>query len=710
MPSIQALVADELEDYGNGEELLDYVSEGEGEPFDSLEKPIVKDESFPNAVVICNVPIVGQAKFTKLMAVMGKLVDKFGETEKEMPYNEEGTQTEGFLIVLYKSFKDGCSIDSVLELSGMSLDKSHTLKVVKMDDFDQIMNRRDEFEPVRTLTAFSRAEFRDWLSDKKCREQILLRYQTETEIYWHDMMAGQPVLCYGGEREKAAKKVWCDWRVHWSPLGSYIATFHQQGIALWAGPEFEKKVRLPHPDVKEIQFSPNEEYILLWNGSLPQSNDDDAVRIYRVLTGECVRKCRTPQVTPLGDDFPHFLWSPDAKYLAECNDSRIVVRDTDTWEVLQDESGKRRGLNFEGLKTFQWSPKDNVIAAWTLEKDNNPARLVLMEIPSRKELSKRTRTQCEAEMFWQSEGDFLCLQVTKLSKTKKRIETNLEIFRIRERNTPVDIVTIKDIVKGFFWETGGNRFATITADEQGHKPRLYIFVCGKEKTEKIVEFDLPSNSFNSVIWAPEGQYFVVASVAAATGVSSSGDLLFAGLTGRDEALEILHKDEHYMLTNVQWDPSSRYIITAVTQPMQNDSLGYRSSMEAGYAIWTFQGRKLHQQQKEKLWAVDWRPHPPSLLPKQKQKHVRDNIKQYTKRYDALDDQDKESARQAFRREREDKTNAFLTILRRLKEFKDERSEENGWDEAVAAFQSDQGWTQDNQTVEEELGTSEELIS
>ena len=50
---------------------------------------------------------------------------------------------------------------------------------------------------------------------------------------------------------------------------------------------------------------------------------------------------------------------------------------------------------------------------------------------------------------------------------------------------------------------------------------------------------MPSNSFNKVIWAPEGQYFVVASVA-----GSSGDLLFAGLTANNK-LEILHKDEHY---------------------------------------------------------------------------------------------------------------------------------------------------------------------
>jgi translation initiation factor 3 subunit B len=300
------------------------------------------------------------------------------------------------------------------------------------------------------------------------------------------------------------------------------------------------------------------------------------------------------------------------------------------------------------------------------------------------------------------------LLVNKLSKTKKRLSTNLEIFRIREKSIPVDIVTVEDNVRGFFWETKGNRFAILTADEAGIKPKMFIYQLGREKCEALCCFDLPSNSFNKVIWAPEGQYFVVASVSSTSGASGSGDLLFAGMTP-DNKLEILHKDEHYMLTNVEWDPSSRYVITAVTQPMSNET-GYKYSMEAGYAIWTFQGRVLYRQQKEKLYHVAWRPHPPSLLPANKQKDIRKNIRQFSKKYDAMDEQAKETARQAFRREREEKTNAFLDILDRLKGFKQDKMDENNWQEAMDDFAEAQGWAQDEQIIEEELGVTEELIS
>mmetsp|Transcript_112625 Transcript_112625/g.313277 ORF Transcript_112625/g.313277 Transcript_112625/m.313277 type:complete len:700 (-) Transcript_112625:153-2252(-) len=692
------MVQDRLEEDGE-DEVLDFVSEGEGEDLDTLEEPIKVDEKFPTTIFICNVPKVGQAKYDKLMGVVGKIIDKNGENEKSMPWNENGDMTEGIIIVTFKSVEDANKAAATLD--GMNLDKSHTFKVVKLDDFDGITSRSEEFEPQRTLNTFSRADFRRWLADEKCREQILLRYQTETEIYWHDTMNGAPVLCYGGEREKATGKIWCDWRVQWSPHGSYLATFHQQGIALWAGPEFTKKMRFAHQSVKYIQFSPTEDHILTWNGAHPSENDDNAVRVFRVLTGECVRKCRTPAVAPHGGEFPHFLWSNDGKYCAECTDSAIIVRDTETFELLRDEDGNPKKLKYDALSTFQWSPKDNVIAVWTLEKNNNPARLVLVEIPSRRELASRSRTQVEASMYWQSEGDYLCLLVTKLSKTKKKGATNLEIFRIRERGVPVDTAEVRDSVRGFYWETKGNRFAVLTADDNGHHPKLLIYLLGSNKCEQICSFDLPSNSFNEVFWAPDGQYFVCCAMG-------QGDLLFGGVTP-DNKLEILYKDEHFMLTDVQWDPSSRYVITAVTQPMHNEMGAFKYSTEAGYSIWTFQGRKLYHQLKEKLWIIGWRPHPPCLLSAERQRDIRKNIKQFSKKYDALDEQAKDAARKAFQHDRQKKTDAFRKILDRLDDYKKEQQEENGWDEALNEFQDSQGWEVDEKVIEEELSREEELI-
>jgi len=266
----------------------------------------------------------------------------------------------------------------------------------------------------------------------------------------------------------------------------------------------------------------------------------------------------------------------------------------------------------------------------------------------------------------------------------------------------LDTVEVKDMVRGFFWETKGSRFAVLTADEGGQSPKLSMYQLSKEKCECISITPLPSNSFNNLFWAPDGQYFV----CAATG---HGDLLFGGLTS-DNKLEILHKDEHFMLTGVEWDPSSRYVLTSVTQSMQNEIGGFKYSMEAGYAIWTFQGRLLHRQQKEKLWQVAWRPHPPSLLSPDRQNKIRKDIKQFSKKYDALDEQAKEAARKAFRAERDEKTSRFQMVLDRLLEYKEDKEPETGWMEAWDQLIEEQAWQTNEEEIEEELGTTEELIS
>ena len=51
---------------------------------------------------------------------------------------------------------------------------------------------------------------------------------------------------------------WTETYVRWSPQGSYLATFHQKGIALWGGEKFSQIQRFSHPGVQLIDFSPCE--------------------------------------------------------------------------------------------------------------------------------------------------------------------------------------------------------------------------------------------------------------------------------------------------------------------------------------------------------------------------------------------------------------------------------------------------------------------
>lgn len=51
---------------------------------------------------------------------------------------------------------------------------------------------------------------------------------------------------------------WTETYVRWSPKGTYLATFHPRGIALWGGENFKQIQRFSHQGVSLIDFSPCE--------------------------------------------------------------------------------------------------------------------------------------------------------------------------------------------------------------------------------------------------------------------------------------------------------------------------------------------------------------------------------------------------------------------------------------------------------------------
>jgi translation initiation factor 3 subunit B len=265
---------------------------------------------------------------------------------------------------------------------------------------------------------------------------------------------------------------------------------------------------------------------------------------------------------------------------------------------------------------------------------------------------------------------------------------------------PVESVEIKETVKSFHWEQNGHRFCILTTDENNHglKARFFALPLSGGCNE-VGKYELQGTQITTVSWAPAGQYFCMAAIP-------GGDLIFGQLDGNNK-LDILHKDEHFLLTEILWDPSSRYVISATTQAM---SSGIRYQTEAGYKMWTFQGRQLYSLNKEKLFQIFWRPHPPSLQTEKQQQEVKTNLKAYSKKYEAIDDQQKDLAKVLAQKEREDALGRFQKILDRCNEYKMSKWEATGWAPAWAQMEAESKWTEKTEVIEEELEVKEEEIT
>lgn len=89
--------------------------------------------------------------------------------------------------------------------------------------------------------------------------------------------------------------------VAWSPYGTYLGTFHAQGVILWGGATWEKIVKFAHPGVKLLDFSPQENYLVTVSAQFQQNDDPkDPQVVYNFISliimfsGELAFKGRAP--------------------------------------------------------------------------------------------------------------------------------------------------------------------------------------------------------------------------------------------------------------------------------------------------------------------------------------------------------------------------------------------------------------------------------
>ena len=75
---------------------------------------------------------------------------------------------------------------------------------------------------------------------------------------------------------------------------------------------------------------------------------------------------------------PHCPRAPRPRRLG---DDCIYVYGDDC-KLIKDKSDKRSSVKVDGVTQFMWSPTDNVVSLWVPEHTNNPAKVVLMELPS----------------------------------------------------------------------------------------------------------------------------------------------------------------------------------------------------------------------------------------------------------------------------------------------------------------------------------------
>lgn len=567
--------------------------------------------STDNVVVVDCLPLVKDKLVKKLSDVLvTKVLSKIGPVQHFfMPTSDSG-ETLGFCIAAFETKEQAAA--AVAKLDGHQFDKKHKLRANPYAYLEEVAKVPDAFEKTAENSFQSLENLRWWLSDECGLDQFVVRYANETEVFWNETLRKPEAIM--------KKSGMTDSYVAWSTFGSYLATVHGKGVKLWGGEQWKEIHKLAHSGVKVVEFSPQENYLLTLS---PQFEDRDDPRdpqfvsIWNTMTG---KKCRgfarsgKKSFAPSGAWHMHvFRWSHDDKYFARLCEDGVMVYETPSMKLLN-----KKKFSIPGVKDFAWSPGANIFACWVPGDDNKPARVILVDVATRKSLYSKTLFKLlGCKLMWHPQGDFLALKVDRYKRNKKISTASFELLRVKERDVPTEVLDMgkRDVV-AFQWEPHGDRFGIIHGDGQSSRYDATFYKMGKKFTELAT---LESKPANTIFWAPRGKMAVLAGMGALNGA-----LEFYNV----DLQESMGDGDHYMATDLSWDPTGRYVCTYAS--------AWRHQNENGYQIWSFKGDKIHKVQKERFYQMLWRPRPPSLLSKEQERSIKKNFEAYKERFDKLD--------------------------------------------------------------------------
>ncbi|SPN96571.1 probable Eukaryotic translation initiation factor 3 subunit B [Cephalotrichum gorgonifer] len=623
------------------------------------------EQGLDTFVVVDGLPEITEEQKPKLVKFLMKKFNTVGTVREEsifMPMGENEKSLR-FAFVEFSTPSEAAAACKALDY--VPLDKKHTLRVNKLTDIDRYAREgrvEDEFEAPEIEPFTQREHLRSFLKDPsgRGRDQFVMFRGESVGVMWNNEKDTPESI--------VDRQHWTETFVQWSPLGTYLTSVHQQGVQLWGGNSWGRHQRFPHPFVNLVAFSPGEKYLVTWSArpiSVPDEGhpvltlDDDGKNyvIWDIQTGKPIRSFANIDTgndpdAPKAQPWPAFKWSADDKYVARLNQGTSIS----VYELPRMNLLDKKPIKIDGVMDFDWAPAtvrrdgvksyEQLFCFWTPEIGSNPAKVGLMSVPS-KEVVRTLNlfNVSDVKLHWQSEAAYLCVKVDRHSKSKKSQATTLEIFRVKEKGVPVEVVdTIKDTVINFAWEPKGDRFIIITTTEPvgptavAPKTAVSFFCPEKSKGPVAGNFKhlrtLEKKNSNAIYWSPRGRFVVVATVHN----TQSSDLDFFDLDFEGEKpeaekdftanLQLMNTGDHYGVTDVEWDPSGRFVATWASS--------WKHAMENGYHLYDFRGEQLREEAIEKFKQWAWRPRPASLLAKDEQKQVRKNLREYSRVFEVED--------------------------------------------------------------------------
>jgi len=609
--------------------------------------PVSSDADFTKVVVLCGLPSVTEDKKDKFIGLMRDTLNKVVvESTKEpvkildlyMPFKTSPVVSKGYIFVYCQKAIHATAIQQ--KMHGSKFVGNSFYKVYRYDDWEN-MNSTTSTTLVTPERQFVEpVALQSWLCSEESldgKDQFVVRFDGTSEVYWHS----------NGNLSLEVKKPWTE-NIDWSPRGTYMVNFAPLGIALYGGPNWTQVQVFMRQHVMAVQFSPCERFMFTWSHKFVSTETPEAPQSIVLWDVKSGRQLRNFHTVPNANQGWEFSWSHDGRFFSRLVQGLIYVYETETLSLIKDESGQKKPIKLYGpTASHAWSPTDPYLAVFVQPAgttNNIPARIILMEMPTRRTMGQVSMINVvRCYIHWQEPaGNYLAVRIDRqIGKNKKREKTStaFEFFRVRDKHIPVESLELKENVFAFDWEPCGNRFAIIHADSpNGTRANVsfYSMEGGKLKPLKTLEKKQASHLY----WSPAGRYIVLAGLRS----YMNHQLEFFDA----QEMESYAQTQHSHCTMVSWDPTGRYFASYV--------LHERCKSENGFRLWSYRGAELYCLNKDTLHQFLWRPRPPTSLSPEKIAWLKEekNFKSFQETYrkkDLIQEAERAKKEEALREEK-----------------------------------------------------------
>ncbi|KAL0246571.1 hypothetical protein GEMRC1_007783 [Eukaryota sp. GEM-RC1] len=572
-----------------------------------------------NVVILTGLPVVPEGKLDKLSTFLTKTIKKTvaAPDNVDIPMSEGSSQ--GFAFVTFSASDH--TERAVRELNDFRFDKKHTIRSSLLDDIHKYDDVPEEYPgpPDLKQTDSTPIDLQDYLLDRRARVQFLthvgLPHGSRTSINNLDPIEGIK------EREDDSREDWADEKLggRWSPYGTYLATFHDRGIALWAGKSFSLIRRFAHSGARALTFSDKENYLL--TATEADRHGHYSLKVFETVTGKLLRTFEMHKTE--GHPLRIFKISACEKYLARVMKDKVAIYDLHN----NMEPIRKAIIRESNVEVLAWSPREPILSLFVAE-GNIPARIMMVAFDDDHAMVLRTKTLVQVrdvQLFWSAHGDFLLAKAKRTSKSGKTHQFGFELIKIKERAIPC--MTLPDIksveVSHCAWDPTGATFAYIEADTTKTGLVVVCRIVGGEVKEIGRTQPRP---FNTLYWCPKGNILV------GIGLSTLGST-FAGhmdfILVQEDSIEVVESRQHSSCSFAQWSPCGRFFVTVVSQ--------IRRTYDTGFNLFSMRGRPLVNVRKDKFYYFLFRPTPPPVLPEKKLQEVESGLKNFVDEFKAEDE-------------------------------------------------------------------------